>query len=400
MSILIKFVLFAGGIPHYCRYAANVKVWVLFFFVEGENRGEHKKKLFGFCSPDKRKSWGKCFLELCKKKTHSILNFFVRPFFFLKKKKPQEKRVICIKKKQKPTTISAKINRIEIECPFLELWNGACVLHIDGLSMNVVPLIDKENIIEELSKYNYTPLVTGLSKVLSIDNMNEKQIKKLVALHQGLAEKFQSQPEELPVEEDEASEDDNDEDEEQGKKKQSKGKKDKTQEKKTTSGNMKYRNIAMQYISELVERVLLNLRIHITNTNFLIIHSSPFDDARKTRLRLQLKELTVADVDFYSNNANDKSKRSNNNSNNHSNKSTKAVPSDWSFNCFTTLPRMFFVCLFERSGCPFCKKKKKAYFMCLWNNLLYIVLHVHKVYTWPITLVHIAKKIINKKSDT
>ncbi|ETO24364.1 hypothetical protein RFI_12794, partial [Reticulomyxa filosa] len=53
---------------------------------------------------------------------------------------------------------------------------------------------------------------------------------------------------------------------------------------------------------------------------------------------------------------------------------------DWSFNCFTTLPRMFFVCLFERSDCPFCKKKKKkTYFMCLWNNLLYIVLHVHKV---------------------
>ncbi|ETN98881.1 hypothetical protein RFI_38607 [Reticulomyxa filosa] len=123
-----------------------------------------------------------------------ILNTEVR-----KKSKKQKAKSRKLKLKNKLTktkswmpfyVVLAKINRIRIDCPLLDLWDGACILHIDGFHMNVVPLIDKENIIEELSKFNYNSLARGLSKVLSIEDMDENQVEQLVTLHRGMTEKI------------------------------------------------------------------------------------------------------------------------------------------------------------------------------------------------------------------
>ena len=53
---------------------------------------------------------------------------------------------------------------------------------------------------------------------------------------------------------------------------------------------------AMGLISELVEQILCNLQVSVTNTQFIILHPSPFDEIKNTILKVSLRELSMANT--------------------------------------------------------------------------------------------------------
>ena len=201
--------------------------------------------------------------------------------------------------------LSADIDKIRIDIPITDLWNSSCCLSIDGLLIKVTPLIDihKEQFSFNDFNNNNRSWLYELATSLSIDNNTNdpNQLKENVQLYRGLHKilsnkqfyhynvqtkedlKYIQSPHGQNVDDDDDhNENDHDTDDENEDEPQSQ-----------FSG--------MQFISDLVERILYNLKIDISNTSFIITHPSPFDKNCDTVLKLQLRELTVSNIPINNN---------------------------------------------------------------------------------------------------
>ena len=203
--------------------------------------------------------------------------------------------------------VSAEIDRIRIEIPITDLYNGPCKLFIDGLLVKVTPLSDVHS--EEYSLrgrswlYDLASSLSLEKKDMTGDVELYRSLMKITSNkhfhhHHGLETKqdvlYMDSPHGVHTKvthkdemEDSDRFDSDDEDD-------STPNDDVVDDDDAVGAPSSFSGMSL--ISDLVERILHNLQIEINNTSIVITHPSPMDSNFDTVLVLKLRELTVSNL--------------------------------------------------------------------------------------------------------
>ena len=229
--------------------------------------------------------------------------------------------------------LSAEVDKIRIDIPITDLWNKSCKLSIDGLLIKVTPLIDiyKDEFLFNNNNRNNNnhhhrswlyELATSLSIEDNNNNNNNDDTKQNIELYRGLHKvlsnkqfyhygvqtkedlKYIQSPHGINHDNDD-NDDDTDSDNEENI--DSDNDNNNNNDDNDNDINQESQFLGMQFISDLVERILHNLKIDINNTTFIITHPSPFDNNCDTVLKLQLRQLNVSNIPINDNDDDDDS---------------------------------------------------------------------------------------------